>query len=144
MLFDYLHDFRVWANYLDIDNLLQLWGAGYKSILDANLSLLLFFVGAVAEMCYMAVYGSAAYLTQLQRLYDLFAANNSELESTFPGTPLCQRLEIYRHLGFVKDTIVLRERPDINRVQVNGQGIREEKAASGRSDVKKATRAGGK
>jgi hypothetical protein len=25
-LFDYLHDFRIWANYLDIDNLLSLWG----------------------------------------------------------------------------------------------------------------------
>lgn len=37
-LFDFLHDFRVWANYQDIDNLLSLWGEGYKTFMDSNLS----------------------------------------------------------------------------------------------------------
>ena len=37
-LFDYLHDFRIWANYLDIDNLLSLRGEGYKSLLNKKSS----------------------------------------------------------------------------------------------------------
>src|SRR5205085_8990121 len=70
-LFDYLHDFRVWANYLDIDNLLSLWGEGYKAFLDHNLALFLFFIGAMAAVCYMSVLGPAEYVAQLQGLYDL-------------------------------------------------------------------------
>lgn len=46
-LFDYLHDFRVWANYLEIDNWLSLSGEGYKSFLDQNLSIILFFRPAI-------------------------------------------------------------------------------------------------
>ena len=53
-LFDYFHDFRVWADYLDIDNLLSLWGPGYKAILDQNLSVLLFFIGGISELCFIA------------------------------------------------------------------------------------------
>jgi hypothetical protein len=115
-IFDYLHDFRVWANYLDIDNLLSLWGAGYKAFLDHNLSLVLFFVGAMAELCYMAVLGTKEYMRQLQRLYELFAANNPELRGAFINTPLSQRLQVYRALGIVTDELVFQEEENINRV----------------------------
>lgn len=122
MLFDYLHDFRVWANYLDIDNLLSLWGGGYKAFLDQNLSFLLFFIGAISEICHMAVLGPDEYVKQLQRLYDLFAANNPDLQRGFTNTPLFQRYELYRGVGFVTDTLALRQVPDINRVLVRQPG----------------------
>jgi hypothetical protein len=51
--------------------LLRLWGPGYKSFLDQNLSTLTFFFGAFAELGYIAVRGGRAYLKELQRYYDL-------------------------------------------------------------------------
>jgi hypothetical protein len=117
-LFDFLHDLRVWANYLDIDNLLSLWGQGYKSFIDQNLSLILFFIGGVSEICFMAVVGPKNYVRQLQKFYDLFATNNSALQSEFPNTAIYQRLQIYNHLGLCHDSIDLREIPDVNQVRL--------------------------
>jgi hypothetical protein len=118
-LFDYLHDFRVWANYLDIDNMLSLWGQGYKAFLDQNLAALLFFIGAIADLSVMAVLGSDVYMRQLQRMYDLFAANNPELETSFGDTPLCQRLDLFRALQFTDGTLLRPIKENINKVSVN-------------------------
>jgi len=119
MIFDYLHDFRVWANYLDIDNLLSLWGSGYKSFIDQNLSLLLFFIGGISEICYLSVFTEIQYLNQLQSLYNLFAANNPELESEFVKTSVYQRLLIYNGFGLVKGQITLKQASDLNLVNSN-------------------------
>jgi hypothetical protein len=81
MIFDFLHDFRVWANYQNIDDLLSLRGIGYKAFIDQNLSLLLFMIGGITEICYIAVHGAESYLRNLQKLYDLFALNNPQLEN---------------------------------------------------------------
>lgn len=117
-LFDFLHDFRVWANYLDIDNMLSLWGQGYKTFLDQNLAALQFFIGGITEICVMSVLGDDVYLRQLQRIYDLFAANNPEVEASFGDTPLCQRLDIYRALKFTDGTLLRPTKDDINKVSV--------------------------
>ncbi len=116
MLFDYLHDFRIWANYLDIDNLLSLWGAGYKGFIDQNLSVILFFIGGIAELCYISVFSEKQYLDQLQSFYDLFATNNPELESEFAKTSLYQRLLIYNGFGLVKGQITLKQESNLNSV----------------------------
>jgi hypothetical protein len=116
MLFDYLHDFRIWANYLDIDNLLNLWGSGYKTFIDQNLSTLLFFIGGMSEIGYISVFGDTKYFEQLQGLYNLFIANNPELESEFINTPIYQRHLIYKEIGFTKSIITLKTKIDLNMV----------------------------
>jgi hypothetical protein len=116
MLFDYLHDFRVWANYLDIDNLLSLWGSGYKTFIDQNMSTLLFFIGGMSEIGYMSVFGEEKYSEQLQGLYSLFIANNPELENEFINTSIYQRHLIYSELGLVKKVVVLRSKVELNKV----------------------------
>ena len=116
MLFDYLHDFRIWANYLDIDNLLSLWGSGYKTFIDQNLSMLLFFIGGISEIGYLSVFEESHYLKQLQSLYDLFVTNNPELESEFINTPVYQRLLIYNGLGLVNRKITLKQKDVLNLV----------------------------
>jgi len=116
-LFDYLHDFRVWANYLEIDNLLSLSGAGYKSILDQNISTILFFVGGMTELCYIAMFGDKEYSKALQSFYNLVVANESLRENEFPYIPHYQRLAIYRNLGLSKVNIS-RLKPDANAVRV--------------------------
>ena len=116
MLFDYLHDFRIWANYLDIDNLLSLWGSGYKTFIDQNLATLLFFIGGITEIGYLSVFGEEKYFEQLQSLYDLFIANNPELENDFINTSVYQRQLIYNELGFMKKFIVLKSPVELNKV----------------------------
>lgn len=118
MLFDYLHDFRVWANYLDIDNLLSLWGSGYKTFIDQNMATLLFFIGGISEIGYLSVFGEEKYFEQIQSLYDLFIANNPELESDFVNTSVYQRHIIYNELGFMKKVIVLKSPVELNKVIV--------------------------
>lgn len=116
MLFDYLHDFRIWANYLDIDNLLSLWGSGYKSFIDQNMSTLLFFIGGISEIAYMSVFGEEKYTEQLQSLYGLLIANNPELENEFINTSIYQRHLIYCELGLIKKVIALNTPVDLNKV----------------------------
>ena len=116
MLFDYLHDFRIWANYLDIDNLLSLWGSGYKAFIDQNMSTLVFFIGGISEIGYMSVFGEEKYSEQLQSLYSLFITNNPELANEFINTSAYQRHLIYSELGLVKKVIVLKSTVELNKV----------------------------
>lgn len=116
-IFDYLHDFRVWANYLEIDNLLSLWGGGYKSFLDQNLSIILFFLGGIAELCFIALLGDKEYGKSLQNFYALMVSNDALAESELPYIPHYQRLVVYRSLGFTKFDIA-RVKPDNNAVQL--------------------------
>jgi hypothetical protein len=116
-LFDFLHDFRVWANYLDIDNLLSLRGEGYKSLLDQNLALILFFVGGIVEILYLSRFGEGRYLKQLQDFYKLTSENTPEMEQGFRYAPMYQRLSILRYAGLISGDIELKGPVDINLVQ---------------------------
>jgi hypothetical protein len=102
---DYMHDLRVWANYLNIDDLLRLSGAGYKSFIDQNISLLLFFIGGLSEICYIGVSGEEAYLRELNTISDLMIKNKSMSGEEFRCTSLFQRHLIYNAMGIVKNVI---------------------------------------
>lgn len=115
-LFDFFQEFRIWANYLDIDNLLSLYGSGFKGFLDQNLSLLLFFVAGFAELIYIAVHGEKKYLKELQDLYGLMAMNNSEMKINFKNSSVFQRMRIYKLNGFITGEIKLEEEVDVNAV----------------------------
>ncbi len=128
MLFDYLHDFRIWANYLDIDNLLSLWGSGYKAFIDQNMSTLLFFIGGISEIGYMSVFGEEKYSEQLQSLYNLFITNNPELANEFINTSTYQRQLIYSEFGLVKKVIVLKSTAELNKVVATPNPIAANKA----------------
>lgn len=103
--FDYILEFRIWANYLDIDNLLSLYGSGYKAFLDQNLSLILFIVGGITELICISVFGEEKYLIELQNMYDLFAKNNKEIKDNFIYTSLFQRMKIYKLKGIISREI---------------------------------------
>lgn len=117
-VFDFLLEFRIWANYLEIDNLLSLHSSGFKGFLDQNLSLLLFMIGGISELCFISVLGSQKYTNLLQRFYDLFASNNPELEKEFSSTAIFQRSFIYQKLGFIEKTIQLRPAENLNVLEL--------------------------
>jgi len=114
--FDFLHDFRIWANYLDINNLLSLWGPGYKAFLDQNLSLILFFIGGFSEICFLAVYEVDKYMSELQNFYDSFVSNNKELVNDFVNTPVYQRHLLYYQLGWIDKKIKLKKPENPNKI----------------------------
>jgi hypothetical protein len=116
-LFDYLFEFRIWANYLDIDNLLSLYGEGYKSFLDQNLSLILFIIGGLTELIYIAVFGEQKYLQELQNLYSLFAVNNNEIKDNFVCSSVYQRMKIYKLKGFINNEITIQIRDNPNEIR---------------------------
>jgi len=115
-LFDFLLEFRIWANYLDIDNLLSLYGEGYKGFLDQNLSLILFFICGLTELIYISVFGEKQYLKELQELYSLFAKNNSVIKDSFIYSSVYQRMRIYRLRGYIRDEIRIER--TINRNEI--------------------------
>lgn len=84
-LMDLLRDFRVWANYQDIDNLVKLRSRAYKAYLDRNLAIILFFVCSLAELSYISVVGPGRFLNRLQQLYDFVTRDNEIIARTFPS-----------------------------------------------------------
>ena len=119
-LFDLLHDLRVWVNYQDIDNMLHLWGGGYRAFLDMNLGALLFFIAGTAELAFIATRGPAAYVRQVQAVYELLTENNVGLRAEFRASPLYQRHQIYWQLGLVQVPLRLRPYEDPHEVRLGG------------------------
>lgn len=116
-LFDYFLEFRIWANYLDIDNLLSLYSDAFKTFLDHNLSLILFFAGGMTELIYISVYGEKEYLKELQNLYNLFAKNNTEIKDNFIYSSLYQRMKIYRQRGIINSEITIESAINENEIK---------------------------
>lgn len=106
---DFLRDFRVWANYQDVDNLLKLQSGGFKAYLDRNLSVLLFFMAMVGELSYLAVNGQRAYVGRLQAFYEKVTADGGSILGNFHFSPPMQRLAVYCQLGLLDDGIELKQ-----------------------------------
>ncbi|MFC6662460.1 hypothetical protein [Deinococcus multiflagellatus] len=98
MLPDYLYHFRTWANYVNIDNLVDLKGGGFKAYMDLDLMTLTFFYAGFAELLFIARFGEAAYLALAQDFHDRFVATQPGLNQRTAPWPLAVRLQIYKHL----------------------------------------------
>jgi hypothetical protein len=73
----------------------------------------------------LAVLGPERYLQSLQKLYDLFALNNPQLETEFVNTPLYQRYQLYKDFDFVKEEIKLKTEIDTNKVIPPQKGVKK-------------------
>lgn len=138
-LFDMLRDFRVWANYQDVDNLLKLRSTGYKAYLDRNLSVLLFFVAAVSEVCHIAIVGPNAYVRRLQKFYNAIAGENASLSRAFENSPVVQRLAVYESLGLVSRQLCFRVHANPHKVRLPPEVRERSKASRGSRSTRKAT-----
>jgi hypothetical protein len=117
-LFDYLHDFRIWANYLEIEHLLNLRGPGYKAFLDQSLATILFFVGGIAELVFLASTSETVFRNRCQLFFDVIAASSTDIAEKYSLMPPAQRLEVYTQLRLIRRGIVYPPKPDPNRVRV--------------------------
>jgi hypothetical protein len=118
-ILDYLRDFRVWANYLEIEHLLNLRGSGYKAFLDQNLSALVFFIGGIAECVVLAAASPVRFRNRAQRFYDLMSGASAEYERRLRNFPMSQRMEIMHQMGWISSALRYREYEDPNRVRTD-------------------------
>ena len=114
---DFMSDFRVWANYLEIEHLLNLRGAGYKAFLDQSLAFLLFFVGGVTELVLLGASSERRFLNRCQRFYSLLAETSEPLKVEYRKLPVAQRLELFTELRLLSRGLKYRHAEDANRVR---------------------------
>ncbi len=100
---DYLYELRTWANYMQIEPLLELntRKSGYMKFMLKNLSTINFFFAGFAEIMYIAKFGEKSYLDLLIKFsrdyiekVDMFGKENFIL-------PLYVRLRVYKHLDYL-------------------------------------------
>jgi hypothetical protein len=144
-LFDYLHDFRIWANYLEIEHLLNLRGPGYKAFLDQSLATILFFVGGIAELVFLACTSETIFRNRCQRFFEVVAASSTDIADKYSLMPPAQRIEVYTQLDLMRRGIEYAPKPDPNRVQVRPNGfvnirrVEPDGAANGSQPIRSET-----
>ncbi|TKB81726.1 MAG: hypothetical protein E8D45_01645 [Nitrospira sp.] len=144
-LFDYLHDFRIWANYLEIEHLLNLRGPGYKAFLDQSLATILFFVGGIAELVFLACTSETIFRNRCQRFFEVVAASSTDIADKYSLMPPAQRLEVYTQLDLMRCGIEYAPKADPNRVQVrpnslmNNRRVEPDGAANGSQPIRSET-----
>ena len=101
MLPDYLYNFRTWANYVNIDNLVDLKSRGYKSYMDLDLYVLTFFYAAFAELMALAIYGEDRFTTLAEDFHTRFVHSDATLSENSSPWPMAVRFKVYKELGLL-------------------------------------------
>jgi len=99
MLPDLLHDFRVWSNYVDVRNMLSLYGEGFRGYLDMNLYTVVFFFVALVELVALAAFGPRAVTKCLREFETTFVHKSDALWNLDKHLPTNMRFCLYEHLG---------------------------------------------
>jgi len=105
MLPDLLRDFRNWSNYVDIGNMLSLYGTGYRGYLDMNLRTIIFFYAAIVELVAIAVFGPKALIECMKEFEQLFIHKSDALWGIDDLLPTHIRFRLFEHLGRFDDEI---------------------------------------
>lgn len=100
-IYDFMLDFRIWANYLDIDTLTRLKGSGFRAFLDHNLALVLFIIGGIAEITILSLINESQFTKNLNQFFDAFIKPEHSLLSNAHVMPMFQRYFIAEHLGWL-------------------------------------------
>ena len=102
-LADFLYHFRTWVNYIDIHSMIQLKSEGYRSYLDQNLAVLVFFHAAFVELAAIAIFGVEDVLAWASDFEQKFIGPEPELRDSLTPRPLDTRMRIYKHVGRLGD-----------------------------------------
>lgn len=100
-IFDLLYDFRVWANYIDIDTLLVLKSEGYRTYLDASMSKIMFILGGICEYLVINILGSKSYSNTISDYHYSFLTTNSILFKRGINNPVLQRNIIFHNIKII-------------------------------------------
>ncbi|MFA5936127.1 MAG: hypothetical protein WC787_04740 [Patescibacteria group bacterium] len=104
-LVDFLHDFRVWANYTGIETIIQLQNGYLLDYLYRNLCLITFFIAGASEILMIAKMGEIEYRKVFDKFVNEYIFKQPNLESERLYIPLLVRHRIYHHMGILKQDI---------------------------------------
>lgn len=98
---DVLYNFRVWANYVGSDTILELKGGGYTRFLERNLSTISFFLAGICELVAIAYLGEEEYSKLFYDFYNNFIKERNLIYNDWYRIPLINRNRIYEKMGFL-------------------------------------------
>lgn len=99
LLTDFLYQFRVWANYVDVENIVALKSGGFRAYLDLDLHTINFFLSAVVELVALARLGASRVILLAEEFHHDFVKGDEKLWNSTGLHPLNVRLRIYEHAG---------------------------------------------
>ncbi|PHJ38659.1 hypothetical protein P378_09100 [Desulforamulus profundi] len=100
-IIDLLYLFRVWANYIGNDTVVNLRSGGLLLFLERNLYSLIFFFGGLCELLAIGFLGEDEFLKVFKKFYESFIHEKKDLYENWFYIPLINRIRIYEHLGLV-------------------------------------------
>lgn len=103
--FDLFYELRLWANYTGVQSIITLSDGGYQKFLSRNLATLVFLAGGMAELAYIASFGSASYLGMLKRFSSSYIDRHESFARNKFLIPSYIRLRILRHVGLFGSSI---------------------------------------
>jgi uncharacterized protein (UPF0332 family) len=103
-LFDFLYDFRVWANYTGIETIIKVKDGPYLDFLESNLSVMNFFFAGISELFFLSYLGEEEFTISLVKFFTSFVNNHKQFENSLI-LPVIVRLRIYYYLGIINTDI---------------------------------------
>ncbi len=104
-VFDLFYELRLWSNYTGVQSVMALSDGGYQRFLSRNLATLVFLAGGMAELAYLAAFGSAKYLGMLKRFSTGYIDKHESFARNKFLIPPYIRLRILKHLGLLNSRI---------------------------------------
>lgn len=101
MVPDFLSDFRNWGQYTEIDELLHVRPGGFRAYLDQDLTILVFFYAAIAEIATIAMLGPGRVLEAAESIFKSLVTGNERLWRAPAPQTLDVRLRVYEHKGLL-------------------------------------------
>lgn len=95
----FLYSFRVWANYLGIDTIIELEDGYFLSHLYKNMSILCFFYGCFAEVMALAFLGVDKTAELLERLAFQYVLKQDNFKKNWLLVPMFIRFRLYQKHG---------------------------------------------
>lgn len=104
-VFDLFYELRLWSNYTGVQSVMALSDGGYQKFLSRNLATLVFLAGGMAELAYLAAFGSAKYLGMLKRFSTDYVDKHESFARNKFLIPPYIRLRILKHVGLLNNPI---------------------------------------
>jgi hypothetical protein len=104
-VFDLFYELRLWSNYTGVQSIITLSDGGYQKFLSRNLSTLAFLAGGMAEIAYIARFGSNKYLGMLKRFSVSYIDKHESFARNKFLIPPYIRLRILKHLSLFESRI---------------------------------------
>ncbi len=100
---DILYLFRIWANYIGNETVVNLRRGGLLYFLERNLFSITFFMGGFSELMGIALLGEKKFLEEFMDFYSNFIFEKDDLYNNWYKISQITRIRIYNHLNLISN-----------------------------------------